>query len=330
MPSSAISCTDSAQQVLDEARRLLLEESQALVSLSESLGNSFVQAVEILRCVRGRVIVTGMGKSGHIGAKIAATLASTGTPSFFVHPGEASHGDLGMITQDDAVIAISHSGETKELGDVLAHCGRFNIPLISLTGKASSTLAKTSDVALFDGVEKEACPMNLAPTTSTTATLALGDALAVALMHLKKFRPEDFRQYHPGGKLGSQLSYVTDLMHGGSDMPLVLEDTLMDQAILEMSKKRLGLVGVTDNKGVLVGIVTDGDLRRKLSPEILTCPIGEVMTKNPLTISAQAMATKAVHYMKEKSVTALFVIEEENYKPVGVIHIHDCLKAGVI
>lgn len=326
--TAVINLTANMQEALAEAKRVLNEEAQSLNTLSESLSAPFLEAVEIISKTSGRVIVTGMGKSGHIGAKIAATLASTGTPSFFVHPGEASHGDLGMITSEDVVIAISHSGGTKELGDVLAHCTRFSVPLIAMTGKAESMLGKAADILLLNGVTQEACPIKLAPMSSTTATLAMGDALAAALMKVNGFQPEDFATYHPGGKLGSKLSRVSELMQTGDKLPMVATGTNMDQAILEMSKKRLGLVIATDASGDLAGIVTDGDLRRHMGENLLSQSIDNIMTATPLTIESNIMATKAVSLMQEKSITALVVVEGQ--KPVGVIHIHDCLQAGVI
>lgn len=313
---------------LAEAKRVLKEEAQALSTLGESLAGDFEAAVDLIFRTKGRVIISGMGKSGHIGAKIAATFASTGTPAFFVHPGEASHGDLGMITKEDVVIAISHSGGTKELGDVLAHCNRFRVPLIALTGKADSMLAKAADITLLNGVEREACPIRLAPMSSTTATLALGDALAAALMSLHGFKPEDFATFHPGGKLGSKLARTEELMHKGASIPVVALGTTMDQAILEMSKKRLGLVTIQDDGGFLKGIITDGDLRRHMGSNILQKSVDDIMTRNPLTAEPMWMAAKSVAFMQEKSVTALVVVDAG--KVQGVLHIHDCLQAGVV
>jgi arabinose-5-phosphate isomerase len=311
------------------ARDVLVKEAAALSALAATIGAAFERSVDLLLAVKGRIVVTGMGKSGHIGAKIAATLASTGTPAFFVHPGEASHGDLGMITDADAVLALSHSGETRELGDILAYCQRFGVPLVALTGKADSTLAKAATVTLLDGVTEEACPLNLAPTTSTTAMLALGDALAVALLQRRGFAKEDFARFHPGGKLGSRLSKVADLMAKGDRIPLVGLSTPMNDAILEMTAKRLGLVGVTNPDGTLAGLITDGDLRRHLSPELLTKPAQSVMTKNPVTVRGHSSAASAVHIMQERKITAVFVVDEGK-RPFGVLHIHDCLQAGVI
>lgn len=308
---------------------VLRKEAQGLQSLAEKLDQSFVDAVNLMHATQGRVVVTGMGKSGHIGAKIAATLASTGTISYFVHPGEASHGDLGMITEEDVVLAFSHSGETKELSDVLAHCARFGIPIVAITGKANSTLGKAGTVTLINGITEEACPMNLAPTSSTTATLALGDALAVALMERRGFKSSDFANFHPGGKLGSKLSPVSAFMATGGDLPLISPQTTMADAILEMTAKSQGAVGVIDDDNTLLGVITDGDLRRHLSSNILDKAAADVMTKNPLTVDADALASKAVHMMQEKKITSLFVVDNTK-KVQGLIHIHHCLQAGVI
>ncbi len=315
---------------LDEARRVLSEESNALVHLRDMLGEDFARAVDTIAAADGRVIVTGMGKSGHIGAKIAATLASTGTPSFFLHPGEASHGDLGMITRQDVVVAISHGGGTRELGDVLAYCNRFKIPLIAMTSKADSMLGQAADVLLLTGVDREACPLNLAPMTSTTVTLALGDALAAALMHISQFEPDDFFAFHPGGSLGSKLSRVATLMHQGDELPIVPAGTLMDQALIVMSEKRLGVVMVLDDQGHLEGIITDGDLRRHMGDGLLSTPVEEVLTRNPKTIEVNASAQRAVAMMQDLQITSLVVTDEESNKPVGLLHIHDCLRAGIV
>lgn len=326
--STAVQANQSGFDI-QNGKDVLLKEAACITFLAENLNGEFSEAVEVLYKVssnKGRVIVTGMGKSGHIGAKIAATLASTGTPSFAVHPGEASHGDLGMITPDDAVLAFSHSGETKELGDILAHCARFNVPLIAITGKNGSTLGKAADICLVNGVTKEACPINLAPTSSTTATLALGDALAVALMHRYGFKPEDFANFHPGGKLGSKLLMVSELME--KDIPVVREAAPMSDAILQISEKRLGVTGVINEEGGLTGIITDGDLRRHMTTDVMTKQASDIMTVSPKTITGDVLASKAVHLMQEKKITSLFVIDDG--KPVGVLHIHNCLQAGVI
>ena len=317
--------------VLTSGRDVLEQEAAALIALAKSLDGAFEEAVELVLAgtEKGRVIITGMGKSGHVGAKIAATMASTGTPAYFVHPGEASHGDLGMITTSDVVLAISHSGGTKELGDIIAHCQRFSVPLICIVGKADSTLGRAANVCLSTGVTQEACPLNLAPTTSTTATLALGDALAVALMTMRGFRKEDFAGFHPGGGLGSRLAKVADLMAKGDDLPVVSETTPMQDAILEMTEKRLGLVGVVDAGGMLSGIVTDGDLRRKMSADLLTKTAADIMTRSPSTIDASTLAAAAVHMMQSRKITALFVLDDMR-RPQGVLHIHHCLQAGVV
>lgn len=314
------------------ARRTLAAEADALRLLADTMDQSFNRAVEIMRAVTGRVVVTGMGKSGHVGRKIAATLASTGTPSFFVHPGEASHGDLGMVTKADAVLALSNSGDTAELSDIIAFTRRFDIPLIAVTRRSPSTLADQCDVLLLLPPAPEACPLGLAPTTSTTMTLALGDALAVALLESRGFTAADFRQLHPGGKLGQSLLLVTDIMHGGDAMPLCRLDSSVQQAILEITGKRLGCVGVVDDDGRLAGIITDGDLRRHLSPDVMTPNVmtadaASLMSRNPKTIRPKALAAEALGEMNKRQITTLFVVE--GGKPLGVVHIHDCLRAGV-
>lgn len=310
------------------ARRVLRNEAEALLALADGLGEAFVHAVEALYGVDGRVVVSGMGKSGHVARKIAATLASTGTPAFFVHPAEASHGDLGMITAQDAVIALSNSGETPELGDIVNYTRRFRIPLIGMTGRPESSLAQTSDVALVLPPVTEACPMGLAPTTSTTLMLALGDALAVALLERRGFSAADFRVFHPGGKLGKRLLKVADLMHGSDSVPLVGEDARMAQALLTMTAKSFGCTGVVDAQGRLRGIVTDGDLRRHMDDDLMSRSVAEVMTGRPKTVGPNALAAEALALMNEKAITSLFVIDSES-RPVGIVHIHDCLRAGV-
>jgi arabinose-5-phosphate isomerase len=313
---------------LSVARRLLAVEARALGTLADTLDERFAQAIELLAAATGRVIVTGMGKSSHIARKIAATMASTGTPAQFVHPGEASHGDLGMITTGDAVLALSNSGETRELADIIAYTRRYPIPLVAVTARADSSLAEAADVVLPLPDEDEACPMGLAPTTSTTAMLALGDAIAVALFERKGFSPDDFSVFHPKGRLGAQFLRVSDLMHTGGELPLVGEDRVMSDAILVMTAKRFGCVGVIDGAGRLVGIITDGDLRRHMSPGLLQQEIAKVMTAKPKTIRAQALAAEAVRMMNERKITNLFVIEDG--RPTGILHIHDCLQAGVV
>ncbi|MEO5336177.1 MAG: KpsF/GutQ family sugar-phosphate isomerase [Magnetospirillum sp. WYHS-4] len=322
------STLSSGDRDLASARRVLKLEAAALDELAASLGEAFVAAVGILEGIRGRVVVTGMGKSGHVARKIAATMASTGTPAFFVHPGEASHGDLGMITGEDAVIALSNSGETAELGDMVAYACRFDIPLIALTRKPSSALAKAATVALVLPPSDEACPMGLAPTTSTTAMLALGDALAVALLERKNFSSDDFQVFHPGGKLGQRLLKVADIMHQGDQLPLVDRGTPMHDALLTMTAKRLGCVGVLDGEGRLLGIVTDGDLRRHMGPDLLARKVEDLMTAGPKTISPDALASEAVRIMNKKAITTLFVLVDG--RPEGILHIHDCLRAGVV
>jgi arabinose-5-phosphate isomerase len=289
-----------------------------------------VKAIDLLAGATGRVVVTGMGKSGHIARKIAATMASTGTPALFVHPAEASHGDLGMIAPGDAVIALSNSGGTPELADVVAYTRRFGIPLIALTSRGDSTLADAADVALVLPQAAEACPMGLAPTTSTTMMLALGDAMAVALLERKGFSPTEFRVLHPGGQLGRRLLRVSDIMHGAEQTPLVKLGTPMTQAIIEMTAKSFGCVGITDDTGRLVGIVTDGDLRRHMCADLLSLPVEEVMTRDPKTIRPQALAAEALGIMNERAgrpITSLFVVD--GTRLIGLVHMHDCLRAGV-
>ena len=309
-------------------RRVILAEAEALHTLADCVDGGFSRAVAMLAAVTGRVVVTGMGKSGHVARKIAATLASTGTPALYVHPAEASHGDLGMITPQDAVLALSNSGETSELRDMILYTRRFAIPLLALVGRAPSTLAEAADHVLLLPDVGEACPMGLAPTTSTTCMLALGDALAVALLERRGFSAHVFAVFHPGGKLGGQLLRVEQLMHQGDELPLVAPETSVGDAILEMSRKRLGCVGVVAADR-LVGIVTDGDLRRHMAPDILGRTAGEIMTRSPRTIGPRALAVEAVAAMNgpPRPVTVLFVLDED--RPVGALHLHDCLKAGI-
>ena len=288
---------------------------------------NLTKALDFMQNSKGRIIITGMGKSGHIGRKIAASLASTGTPSFFVHPAEASHGDLGMITEDDVVVAISNSGESRELIDILNYCKRFGIKLIAITKNAESSLGKAGDVVLELPNNGEACPLGLAPTSSTTATLVLGDILTVGMIERKGFSKEDFNDRHPGGKLGSILKRVSDLMHTGQEMPILDENSNMQAVLLEMTSKRLGCVGFINQTGDLTGILTDGDLRRCLSSKILEEKAIDLMTRNPKTVSPNAMTAEALKIMHDKKITNLFVLDEK--KPVGVIHIHDLLNNGV-
>jgi arabinose-5-phosphate isomerase len=316
---------------LRSALNTLEAESAGLAALSaaiaDGLGRSFVAAVEAIASVSGRVIVTGMGKSGHVGRKIAATFASTGTPAYFVHPGEASHGDLGVISKDDVIIALSWSGETAELRDLTDYAKRFRVTLIAVTANADSALGQAADIALVLPAAKEACPLGLAPTTSTLMQLALGDALAVALFESRGFTALQFREFHPGGKLGASLTFVRDVMHRGPSMPLVALGTRMSDALVEMTGKGFGCVGVTSPDGSLVGIVTDGDLRRHMRDDLLKSPVDRVMTKNPRSIRPDQLAAEALEILNSRKVTALFVVEHT--KPVGLVHVHDLLRIGV-
>ena len=319
----------SVQENLDKncAIQTINSEIDTIIKLRDSLGKSFTQALNAMQNAKGRIIITGMGKSGHIGKKIAASLASTGTPSFFIHPAEASHGDLGMITNDDVVIAISNSGESKELVDILNYCKRFGITLISITKNPDSSLGKAGDIILQLPNNGEACPLGLAPTSSTTATLVLGDILTAGLIQRRGFTKADFNDRHPGGKLGSILQKVSDLMHTDSAMPILDENADMQRVLLEMTSKRLGCVGFINSIGELTGMLTDGDLRRCLSAQILEEKAVNIMTKNPKTISKDLLASEAMKIMHEKKITNIFVVEDN--KPVGVIHIHDLLNNGV-
>ncbi len=313
----------------DIGQRVLLLEARALQVLASSLDGSFVGMVQGLLATKGHIIVTGMGKSGHVGSKIAATLASTGSPAFFVHPAEASHGDLGMVTSRDVVLALSDSGETPELANILEYCQRRGIRLYGVTRNASSTLAKACQLVLTLPDVEPACPLRLAPTCSTTMMMALGDALAVALMEQRGFRAEDFKQFHPGGQLGRHLLFVRDIMHGIAALPLVEGDTNMGEVIVTMTKAGFGCAGVVNGEGLLVGVITDGDLRRHLSPDLLQLSAGDVMTPSPRTSKADDMAVKALHTMNSKSITALFVVNTDG-KPEGIVHLHDCLRAGLV
>ena len=312
---------------LTAARRVVSQESRALARLAEALTGRFVEAMELLATTRGRIVLSGMGKSGHIANKIAATLASTGAPALFVHPAEASHGDLGMITEADTLLMLSNSGETPELADLVNYATRFHIPLVAIVGRAPSTLADAATVALVLPDEPEAGTLGLAPTTSTIMMLALGDALAVALLERKGLTAEDFKLYHPGGKLGRRLIRVADIMHAGDALPLVPVETSMAEALIVMTEKRLGCVGAIDAQGALAGIVTDGDLRRHMDGSLLQKSVSELMTRDPVTIHGGALAAEAVHLMNQRQITSLFVVGGE--RPVGVVHIHDCLRAGL-
>lgn len=315
---------------LEVARTVLRTEAAGLHALAACLQEGFARAVDRLASATGRVVVSGMGKSGLVGRKIAATFASTGTPAQFVHPAEASHGDLGMIVPGDAVLALSNSGETAELADLVAHSRRFALPLVAITARGDSTLAAAADVALTLPDAAEACPMGLAPTTSTTMQMALGDALAVALLTRRGFTEADFRQIHPGGRLGTRLKRVRDLMHSGDAMPLAAPETAMDRALLIMTEKRFGCLGVTDPDSRIIGIVTDGDLRRAMGPDLLSRRVADLMTRSPRTIAPDALAGEALHAMnaRDRPITSLFVVDAAR-RPVGILHIHDLLRAGV-
>ena len=318
------------QENLDKncAIRTVNNEIDTIIKLRDSIDSNLTKALDLMQHVKGRIIITGMGKSGHIGKKIAASLASTGTPSFFVHPAEASHGDLGMITEEDVVIAISNSGESRELVDILNYCKRFGIKLISITKNVESSLGKAGDIVLCLPNNGEACPLGLAPTNSTTATLVLGDILTAGLIERKGFTKSDFNERHPGGKLGSILKRVADLMHSGIEMPILDKNSNMQQVLIEMTSKRLGCFVFVNEDGELVGMLTDGDLRRCLTPEILNKKASDLMTKNPKTTSKNIMASEAMKIMHDKKITNMFVVEDK--KPIGVIHIHDLLNSGVM
>ncbi len=313
--------------ILHTASCVLSSESDALKALGDSLNGDFLKAIETMRSCKGRVIVTGMGKSGHVARKIAATLASTGTPSYFVHPSEASHGDLGMIVEGDVVVALSNSGEVAELADIIQYTRRFSIPLIAMTSNPKSTLATSSDVALVLPKTPEACPIGMAPTTSTTMMIALGDALAVVLMEIEGFTAEDFRNFHPGGKLGKKLLRVRDIMRGEADLPLVKESDTMAHVLPVMTQKSLGCAGIVDAKGRLSGIITDGDLRRHMADNLTSLKASEIMTKAPMTVGPSLLAVEALKLMNDKKRTQVFVVEDG--KPLGILHIHDLLRAGI-
>lgn len=336
--AGAVSTEDDLEAGLSAGRAVLRAEAAALSDMADQLDHSFVAALDILSGVAeigpdgrrnaGRVIVSGMGKSGHVGRKIAATLASTGTPAQFVHPGEASHGDLGMITDCDAVIALSNSGETSELADLISHVKRFGIPLVSITGRADSTLARAATVSLVLPNHPEAGAIGLAPTTSTTMTLALGDALAIALLERKGFTAGDFRMFHPGGKLGKQLLRVGDLMHGGAELPLVGIDSRMDAVVLTITSKHFGCTGVIDAEGKLCGIVTDGDLRRHMSSDLTEQSVTAVYTENPVTVGKEMVAVEVLNLMNARQITAVFIVDADR-RPIGIVHLHDFLRSGV-
>jgi arabinose-5-phosphate isomerase len=318
---------ENPNRLLDAARNVIAREVEGLEAVSAALDEKFLALVDAIYSLKGRVIISGMGKSGHIGRKIAATLASTGTPAFFVHPSEASHGDLGMITADDLVWCLSNSGETNELRDVIAYAKRFSIPLVALVRRETSVLVDAANIAIVLPEVPEASPIG-APTTSTTMMLAYGDALAMALLEKRGFTKEDFGVYHPGGKLGAQFTRVSDLMHRGEEVPLVAAGEKMPDVLITMTAKRFGCAAVTDAKNHLQGIITDGDLRRHMETQLMSKTAAEVMTKNPVTITPQMLASEALGIMNSKSITCLFVIEHN--KPVGILHIHDCLRAGIM
>ena len=319
--------------ILDEAKKVIRIEAEALLALADSINGEFERAVDLILASHGRVVVTGMGKSGLIGQKIASTMASTGTPAFFLHPAEGIHGDLGMIMKGDVVIALSNSGETEEVLRILPVIKRLGASLIVMAGNPDSTLSRTGDVFLDISVKEEACPLGLAPTASTTATLAMGDALAVALLLKRGFRAEDFALFHPGGALGKKLILrVEDLMHSGADMPLVASNALMRDALFTITAKGLGITGVTDAHGALIGVITDGDLRRALEKgiDILNSSAGELMTARGKRINRLELAARALQQMEQFSITSLFVFaDDEAMSPMGIIHLHDLLKAGI-
>ena len=316
-----------ASKFLDTARRVIRIEADALALLANEVGTPFGQAVQMILDAPGRIIVCGMGKSGHVARKIAATFASTGTPAHFVHPAEASHGDLGMMAKGDVALVLSNSGETPELADVIAHTRRFGIPMIGVASKTTSTLLTQSDVAIVLPAAEEACGTGVVPTTSTTMTLALGDAMAVALMEHRDFTPANFRDFHPGGKLGARLSKVGDLMHAGDALPLVAPNTSMGNVLLEISQKGFGVVGVVDTTRQLQGIITDGDLRRHMDG-LLDLSAGDVQTNGPTTVQAGALAEEALGIMNARKITCLFVTDQSG-SVEGLLHIHDCLRAGL-
>jgi arabinose-5-phosphate isomerase len=321
---------DRGRSLIESAVRTLEAEAGGVAALIAALRDGmrgpFIAAVDLIRAAQGRVIVTGMGKSGHIGRKIAATLASTGTPAFFVHPGEASHGDLGMIAPDDAIVALSWSGETAELKNLIDYSRRFRIGLVAVTADANSTLGQAADVALVLPQAREACPHNLAPTTSSLMQLALGDALSIALLESRGFTALDFRNLHPGGRLGSLLKHVHDVMHTDQAVPLLPAGARMSEALLEMTAKGFGCVGITDRDGRLAGIITDGDLRRHMSPDLVSCSVDEVMTRKPKTARPDQLLSETLEILNSRKITALFVVEAG--KPVGIVHLHDLLRIG--
>jgi arabinose-5-phosphate isomerase len=314
-------------KIYDIAAKVIDIEIEGLAAIKEKLDDNFEKLIHLIQNSKGRVILSGMGKSGHIANKIAATLASTGTPAFTIHPGEASHGDLGMITEKDVVILLSNSGETKELSDIINYCKRFKISLVGLVRRKTSILVEAADIAIILPEIPEASSVN-APTTSTTMMLAFGDAIAVTLAELNGFTKEGFNKFHPGGKLGSAFIQTHKIMRSGKDLPIVKESDKMSDIIIEISNKSLGCAIVTDSKNQVSGIITDGDLRRHMSDNLLSQTAKEIMSKNPILISQNSLALEAVNIMQDKKITSIFV--QENQQPIGVIHIHDCFKAGIL
>lgn len=333
-PSSpGLARAGSAQpDLVESVIRTLQIEAAGITALSDALknglGTTLLAAVEMIRKAQGRVIVTGMGKSGHIARKIAATFASTGTPAFFVHPGEASHGDLGMITPEDVIMALSWSGETIEMKNLIDYSRRFKIGLIAVTADGESTLSRAADVALVLPQAREACPHNLAPTTSSLMQLALGDALAIALLESRGFTEMQFKALHPGGKLGAMLKFTRDVMRSGDAMPLAASGAAMSEAVVEMSAKGVGCIGIADKAGHLIGIITDGDLRRHMQPGLMEARVDEVMTKNPKTCRPDQLVSEVMEMLNSAKITAIFVVEQQ--KPVGVVHLHDLLRIGLV
>jgi arabinose-5-phosphate isomerase len=322
----------TAFSALAAAHRTIHLETEGMTALSKALdgplGAAFEKSVALILAAKGRVVVSGMGKSGHVSRKIAATLASTGTPASFVHPAEASHGDLGMITPHDVVVLLSNSGESLELKDILNYCARFSVPMIAITANAASTMARAVDHVLELPKAKEACPNGLAPTTSTLLQLALGDALAMALLEAKGFTASDFRNYHPGGKLGAQIKHARDIMHGHDELPVVEAGTTVSIGIKILSEKKFGCLGVVNTHGTLIGIITDGDLRRHLGTDLLQRPVETIMSPNPTTVTGAMLAAEVIELINAKRITAVFVVDDAQ-KPIGLIHIHDLLREGV-
>ena len=317
----------AAKSALASAARTLALEIEGLKALAGSLAAPFANAVDTIYTAKGRIVVTGMGKSGHVARKIASTMASTGTPAQFVHPGEAAHGDLGMITKDDVILALSWSGEAPELQSIIDYAKRFSIPLLSMTSRLDSALGQAATIPLLLPKVEEACDAVAAPTTSTTMQIALGDAIAVALIERRGFTASDFKIFHPGGKLGAALRHVSDIMHKDKEMPLVATGTPMTQALIEMSRKSLGCLGITDTNGKLAGLITDGDLRRHMGTDLLHKTVDDIMNPSPKTVPSTMLVSEALNFLNEKKITSLFVVDEA--MPVGVVHVHDFLRAGV-